>query len=397
MKKLTNTMDIRVSNAISILQMLRHQIPKTKSQIASDTGLSFSSASNIATILIDKGLLQIDENSLSTGGRKAACLSFNGNFAYSIVIDLHDLRTGYLGLVNMNSEIIKTISFEIKSNDSLDDILLKISKANDNLMRDVSTPIIGVCCAIAAVFLENSNIVLSCSNPVFEGINIVSILKDLFHNDFVVVENDANLSILAQGNNDTTSTSKISIFLTQGVGMGIMIHNQLYKGKDGIAGELGHMKVRGDSRKCKCGHYGCLRLFVPLESIAYDLNEIELLENGLSNLEYAKQLAIRYNDNEVEVVQRIELAKQKLGEALAVLLDIFNPDEFIICGNMVELFPIFDNGVKDICRNNSKLAKPFDSKISFDTRTPSQLMQIGGSERLFTSWLQNGFESYISN
>jgi len=70
-------MDIRVSNAISILQMLRHQIPKTKSQIASDTGLSFSSASNIATILIDKGLLQIDENSLSTGGRKAACLSFN--------------------------------------------------------------------------------------------------------------------------------------------------------------------------------------------------------------------------------------------------------------------------------------------------------------------------------
>ena len=396
MKKLTNTMDIRVLNAISILKMLRHQPSKTKSQLATETGLSFSSSSNIASILVDKGLLKIDENCLSTGGRKAACLSFNGDFAYSLVLDLHDNRTGYLGLVNMNNDIIDKVAFEIKSDDTLADIQIKIAQANKEIISGITTPIIGVCCAIAAVFLESSSIVLSCSNPVFEGLNIVSILQDLFHNQFIVVENDANLSILSQGFDDVSTTSKISIFLTQGVGMGLMINNQLYKGKDGIAGELGHMKVRGESRQCKCGHYGCLRLFVPLESIAYDLHEIKLLEEGLPNMEYACQLAKRYRDNDMKVIERVELAKQKLGEALALLLDIFNPDEFIICGNMGKLFEIFENGVKDTCRSYSKLAKPFDSKIRFDSRPSCDLMLIGGSERLFDNWLQNGFENYIS-
>jgi predicted NBD/HSP70 family sugar kinase len=396
MKKLTNTMDIRVSNAISILQMLRHHPSKTKSKLALDTGLSFSSSSNIASILVDKGLLKIDENSLSTGGRKAACLSFNGDFAYAVVLDLHDNRTGYLGLVNMSNEIVKIVSFDIKSSDTLDDIQIKISKANDELMKGVTIPIIGVCCAIAAVFLANSNIVLSCSNPVFEGVNIVSIVRDLFNHEFVVIENDANLAILAHSF-DEESASKISIFLTQGVGMGIMINNQLYTGKDGIAGELGHMKVRGESRTCKCGHQGCLRLFIPLESIAYDLGEIKYLEEGLSNMEYASQLAKRYIEGESAVIERVDLAKQKLGETLAQLLDIFNPNEFIICGNMSQLFKIIEPGVKEICRDYSKLAKTFDAKITFDTTVPNKIMLIGGSERLFNQWLFDGFERYISD
>lgn len=396
MKNFTNTMDVRVSNAITILKMLRNHPAKTKSQLAQETGLSFSSASNIATILLQKGLLTIDKNALSTGGRKAACLSFDGDFAYAIVLDLHDNRVGTLGLVNMSNRIIKTVSFDIKAKDNLETIQIKISKANEQLMKEVEKPIIGVCCAIAAVFLEKSNIVLSCSNPIFEGVNLVSILRDLFHNHFVVIENDANLAILAQRGKNTFS-SKIAIFLTQGVGMGIMINNQLFKGKDGIAGELGHMKVRGESRTCKCGHKGCLRLFIPLDSIAFDLGEISLLESGLSNMEYASQLTQRYNANEEKVVKRVDLVKQKLGEALAVLLDIFNPNEFIICGNMNSLFNIIEPGVKEICRNYSKLAKTFDAKIRFDPTPPTQLMLIGGSERLFNNWLQDGFQEFIAD
>ncbi len=394
MKKLTNTMDIRVSNAISIMQMLRHNTPKTKSKLAQDTGLSFSSSSNIATILVEKGLLKIDENSLSIGGRKAACLSFNGDFAYAIVLDLHDYRTGYLGLVNMNNQIIKYVEFEIKKTDTLDDVQGKIRKAEDEIMKGITIPIIGVCCAISAVFLANSNIVLSCSNPIFEGVNIVSILKDLFNHEFIVVENDANLSILAH-RTEESSCSKISLFLTQGVGMGIMINNRLYTGKDGIAGELGHMKVRGESRKCKCGHEGCLRLFLPLESIAYDLDEVKILEEGVSNMEYASRLARRYVAGEERVIERVNIARQKLGETLATLLDIFNPDEFIICGNMSDLFKIIEPGIKEICREYSKLAKTFEVKITFDTTMPYEVMLIGGSERLFNQWLYDGFEKYI--
>ena len=60
----------------------------------------------------------------------------------------------------------------------------------------------------------------------------------------------------------------------RGVGLGMVIHHQLYQGASGGVGELGHITIDPNGPKCDCGKRGCL------ESLASDTAVLRYVENG---------------------------------------------------------------------------------------------------------------------
>jgi len=367
----------------------------SKSQLSSLTDLSFASVSKLCASLAEKHLVLIEENVHSTGGRKAAMVSINPEYSYSLVLDLHHTKIIYVGLVNLKNEVVDKTSFPLREQDGLYDLLENIKTACQHLLAARKVDVYGVCAGISAV--QNDGVVLQSNIPFLEGINLERCLREVFVGKLVVVENDANLAVLSQLMQfDNTKKNLLFIFLSQGVGLGLVINGKLYKGTNGFAGELGHVKVTGVEKRCKCGETGCLRLVATLESIAEDLGEVSLLHASIDAEPYARSLFERYMAKDKRVVNRINLCGMKLGEACADLYDILNPEEIIIGGSMGELFQCLIPIIRKQCRDLSKLARLTDVQVRSVGIPLHDLILQGGGERIFHVGEQEYIRTFVS-
>ncbi|AEC02685.1 ROK family protein [Parasphaerochaeta coccoides] len=390
MKNITNNKEVKIANVAKIYSLVRMQGEQSKSQLAVQAGLSFVSVSNICNALVEAGLFKVIDTLESTGGRKAACIAFVPDYAYTIVIDLHHTQHGYVALVDLVGNICRSERFDIMVEDTLETVLGNIKHAYSKLLPVPAPRILGVCVGVSAVLNEKTGLVLQSSNPLFERVQVGRHIEELFPNLHVIVENDANLAGLSQVM-ERSVRNRLFLFFTQGIGMGITINGQLYKGADGFAGELGHIKVTGNDRQCKCGHHGCLRTVATLESIASDLGEADVLIASETSTDYAYQLARRYTEGEKAVIERVDYAAEKIGEAIAALSDLFNPQEIVLGGNQGVLFPLIRQQIWLSCRSYSKLARSVDTSVRTIDKSAHELVIIGSGERMFGHWLENSF------
>lgn len=389
---ITNNADVRIQNASAVYCCVRNAKRITKSQLVPATGLSFASVSNLCNLLIDKKLLSSDSNFKNTGGRKAAMVNFNSDFGYCLVVDFHHTEHFSIGILNFSCEILQRVDIPIKPNQTLENLMDNLFSAYKDMSITLTSRVLGVVVAVSAVCAIDASILIQSSNPIFEGVNIKHVFESSFPNIPIIVDNDANIASLSQINSvESKNKDYLFVLLTQGVGMGIVIDGTVYRGFNGYAGELGHFKVQGVDKKCKCGQVGCLRLVATLESIAIDLNETNLLHESLDAVQYAKLLAKRYQDGEEAVIKRIDLAARKLGEVFSQLFDIFNPSVIYAGGNSWPLFPYFRRIVAQKCRECSKLAAYYELKVCFIDQSSTNLILLGGGRRFFYYWLDNKF------
>lgn len=104
----------------------------------------------------------------------------------------------------------------------------------------------------------------------------------------VVLENDANAAVLGevyygegQGTADKGSLSIVYVTLSTGLGAGIWSEGKLLRGKDGNAGEIGHVVVQKDGLRCGCGNIGCAEAYCSGRGMVEN-TRVRLIEKGLS-------------------------------------------------------------------------------------------------------------------
>ena len=162
----------------------------------------------------------------------------------------------YSTIINENGEILAEID-KFATPKSLDEILDILS--NQIKKHENETDIIAIATA-GAVNNENTGIVSSTGNMPqgYNKIDFQSLSKKR-----VFVENDANSAAWAEYKIGASRGTSVSVLLTlgTGVGGGIIINNNLLKGKSGAAGEM-HFKMYPDKRrKCTCGGWDCFEIY----------------------------------------------------------------------------------------------------------------------------------------
>ena len=390
MRNISTNKYLKIANSTKVYSLIRERKELSKSQLSLQSGLSFSAVSKICNSLVDEGMLMASETLESTGGRKAACIELVPDYAYTLAIDLHHTRHGYVGLVDIAGRISRSERFPVFPDDTLEAILNRISLAASHIMPDPEPRFLGVCAGVSAVISKDSSLAQRSSNPVYDGVNLRRHIENLFPGTTVIVDNDANLAGLSEMTLHP-SDNRLFIFFTQGLGLGITINSELYRGTNGFAGEFGHMKVTGNDRLCKCGNHGCLRTVATLESIASDLGEESRLEGAATSTAYSDDLAKRYSAGEEAVVKRVDYAAEKIGEAIATLSDLFNPREIVLGGNLGKLFPLIRQQIWASCRVYSKLARSVDASIRTIEEPTHELIMRGAGERMFGYWLEHSF------
>ena len=160
----------------------------------------------------------------------------------------------------------------------------------------------------------------------------------------VLLENDTRARCYAEYNCSRTKAEQdvIYLHLGRGIAIGIVIDGKLYYGKNGFAGEFGHIPFFDNEKICACGKKGCLETEV--SGIAIEDKLVELIRSGVNTIlreKYDNGEAIHINDiiaaakNDDNLsIELIEEVGEKLGKAVAFLINTFNPESVIVGGNL---------------------------------------------------------------
>ncbi|MBQ3173910.1 MAG: ROK family transcriptional regulator [Alistipes sp.] len=162
----------------------------------------------------------------------------------------------------------------------------------------------------------------------------------------VMLENDTRARCYAEY---TTGKSKnesnvLYLHMGRGVAIGIVIDGKLYYGKNGFAGEFGHIPFFDNEIICACGKKGCLETEV--SGIAIEDKIVKLIRSGVNthlremydrgeSIHINDIIAAARNDDNL-AIELIEEAGEKVGKAVAFLINTFNPETVIVGGNLAQ-------------------------------------------------------------
>ena len=161
------------------------------------------------------------------------------------------------------------------------------------------------------------------------------------------LENDANCAMLGDWWRGAAQGGRLVIGLTigTGVGGGIVHEGKIFSGASGLAGEIGHASIDSDGRRCKCGNYGCLEAYASGPAIASRAREgidagvsssLASYANGKLDEMTAETVSRAANDGDPFALDIIRDTARFLGGAAANMMNILNPDYFVVCGGVTE-------------------------------------------------------------
>ncbi|HEY6538733.1 MAG TPA: ROK family protein [Candidatus Dormibacteraeota bacterium] len=147
-----------------------------------------------------------------------------------------------------------------------------------------------------------------------------------------LVEHDANMAALAEHRRGTGQGTRDFVYVTvsTGIGAGLILGGQLYRGNQGSAGEFGHMVIVPDGPRCNCGNRGCLEAFSSGTAIARAAGVKSAAEVG--------RLAAAGDQAAQAVLGR---AARYVGLAVGGLINLLNPEAIAVGGGVVASSPQF--------------------------------------------------------
>lgn len=186
--------------------------------------------------------------------------------------------------------------------------------------------------ATGQVDKNTGTIIGTCGNiPGWIGTPVKASLREIF-NKPIVVENDGNCAAIAEHwiGNGRKFDNLVMYTIGTGIGAGIIINDKLYSGHNGIAGEIGHMIIDSDEKKCTCGNYGCFEQYGSMIALIRKVNE----NNDLINIEDGKKLFELYKKGDRKIKRHVDEFIHFNAVGITNLVHIFNPEAIIIGGGV---------------------------------------------------------------
>ena len=159
------------------------------------------------------------------------------------------------------------------------------------------------------------------------------------------LDNDANCAIFGEWWRGAARGSDHVVGLTigTGIGGGIVLSGEIYHGVSDIAGEIGHMTIDLNGRRCKCGNYGCLEAYASGPAIAAravegieagaDSDLPRYVNNDLTRIS-AQLVYEAAHDGDPYALDIVRDTAKFLGAGVANIVNIFNPQVVVICGGV---------------------------------------------------------------
>jgi glucokinase len=172
----------------------------------------------------------------------------------------------------------------------------------------------------------------------------------------VVVENDANAAAWGEARFGAGRGEPYVVMLTVGTGLGggIVVAGRMYRGRNGIAAEFGHMTVEEGGRRCGCGSRGCWERYASGTALVHEAQELATVAPATSVrlLELAggrpegitgKHISQAAREGDEAALECFSVIGTWLGHGMAALAAAFDPGMFILGGGVAEAGDVLRN------------------------------------------------------
>ena len=163
----------------------------------------------------------------------------------------------------------------------------------------------------------------------------------------VFIDNDSSLIALTELKFGVAKSIKdvMVINLSWGIGLGMIINGQLYRGHSGFAGEFSHIPIMEEGLLCSCGKQGCLETEASLLAVVE--KALEGIKSGRvssfqgfnerSKVDAGDALMELANKGDQFAIELLSEAGYKIGRALSILIHVMNPKAIVISGRGVKV------------------------------------------------------------
>jgi len=196
--------------------------------------------------------------------------------------------------------------------------------------------------------------------PGWEGANIVADLEEIFRVS-IALENDADAAALAEAGWGAGENKKRLVYVTigTGIGSGIILDGQLYRGVDQAHPEIGHHVIDPSGPLCLCGFRGCWESLAAGPAMVDWVNKnapaTYLHRMGLT----AKRICELALEGDELASRAVERETYYLGLGLANLVTLFAPDAIVLGGSVMKSASLFLDGIRKIIGQSCRFV-PFE-------------------------------------
>lgn len=328
------------AGAGDLLELVRSGRAVTRGALQQATGLSRATVGQRLDRLFRAGWLREGAGGpvgSPLGGRPSITLEFDGSHAVVLAADL-DTRHAHAAVLSLTGEILAEHSGTLVIEEGPEPVLAELGHWFGELLEKAGQrpdEVCGVGLAVPGpVDTVTGRVVQPPMMPGWDGYDITARLSRALAEHTgappvpVLVDNDANLMAYGEqraGHPDCAAFVLVKV--STGIGAGVVVDGSIYRGIDGGAGDIGHIRVGADAL-CRCGSYGCLAAVASGGAVAR-----RLAASGVpaaSGSDVRDLLAAGHP----EAAALAREAGRRVGDVLATVVTLLNPGVLMIAGDL---------------------------------------------------------------
>ncbi|HZG05574.1 MAG TPA: ROK family transcriptional regulator [Streptomyces sp.] len=339
------------ASAGHLLKLIRSGQATTRGELQAATGLSRSTVGHRLGQLFDAGWLR-NTTGTSTGGRPSARLEFDAGHAVVLAVDLETTH-GRAAVTDLAGTVLSEHDQPLLISDGPDKVLDTVASWFPGLLRAAGADTAAVCgiglSVPGPVDWQTGKVVQPPIMPGWDGCPVRSVMQSAWTRHVgstpappVLVDNDANLMAYGeQLRHHPDCSAFVLVKASAGIGAGVVVGGEPYRGIDGGAGDIGHIRLhdRPDAL-CMCGSYGCLAAVASGRAIAEQLSALAVPTSS------AAQVREHLAAGQPDAVRLAREAGQRVGEVLVTVVTLLNPGVLVIAGDLA--CPPFVTGVREL-------------------------------------------------
>ncbi|UQY45350.1 DNA-binding transcriptional regulator NagC [Mixta hanseatica] len=332
---------VKQLNSAAVYRLIDQMGPISRIQIAEQSQLAPASVTKITRQLIERGLIKEVDQQASTGGRRAISIVTETRGFHTIGVRL-GRNDATLTLYDLSGKSLAEEHYPLpeRTQETLEHALFNaiehFNQAHQRKLREL----IAISIILPGLVDPNNGIIRYMPHITVNNWPLVANLKQRFKVTSFVGHDIRSLALAEHyfGASRDCADS-ILVRLHRGTGAGIITNGHIFLGSNGNVGEIGHIQVDPLGERCHCGNFGCLETIAANGALENRVRR--LLQQGYSSTLRLDDCTIQAickaaNRGDALATEVIEHAGRYLGKAIAIAINLFNPQKIVLAGEITE-------------------------------------------------------------
>jgi predicted NBD/HSP70 family sugar kinase len=385
--------EIRRQNVFDVMRSVHNAAKATRKSIANETGLSVATVSSVIAELQARGIVRETTLSRQYTGRPSSQLALNPDHGVFLGVDIAET---YVHVEAYDSALTSLSSTEVPLDPERRDPATVIGAVSEVILSEIAglgnSQVLGIGVSAPGQIDPAGGTSVFAPNWNWHRVPLLESLRETIQSPLSL---DNPLKLLTVAELWSSSGREVEDFavinIGTGVGAGICIDRQVFRGRSNSAGELGHCVLVAGGRDCRCGSRGCIEAYTGAPGMIQTVRDHapHLLGPSLSQAEAVAAFAAAIKAGDRSALETLDIVARHLGMAISTLINLLNPGHVVLSGWVTRcLGPALMDAALPYVRKHA-LAVPFTGTTFAVQKIDGNAVSLGAAYAAVEAYLDS--------